>query len=174
MYGYCRAIWEFAWRVDRPLADSPGNGRPDRGRRQPAFLPGLSGTMPLGVGSGLGRLWRISMGSRRGRVARLVEVDGGIRAGRLYAGDGVIGGGGTYVGAGTAGTDGLGGGFVGVDGLCRDAADVFSGFESPRSGVGSVMPVNCGRSGGRTAAGPVRGCWTWGFPVSRPAAEAQS
>src|SRR6202140_953575 len=56
IYGSCRAIREFAWRVDRPLVDSAGNGRPHRGRRQSAFLPGISGTMPAGLGSGLGRL----------------------------------------------------------------------------------------------------------------------
>src|SRR5260221_3927548 len=130
--------------------------------------------MPFGVGSGLGRLWRISMRSRRGRVARLVEVDGGIRASRLYAGDGVIGGGRTHVGAGAPGTDGLGGSFVGVDGLCRDAADVFFGFESPPAGVGSVMPANCGRSRRRTAAVPVRAYWARPFLVRRRAADAES
>src|SRR5260221_12294931 len=111
--------------------------------------------MPFGVGSGLGRLWRISMRSRRGRVARLVEVDGGIRASRLYAGDGVIGGGRTHVGAGAAGTDGLGGSFVGGGGLCRDAGDVFFGFGKPRAGGGSVMPGNCGTGGRRSAVAPV-------------------
>src|SRR5260370_42637288 len=111
--------------------------------------------MRLGVGSGLGRLWRISMGSRRGRVARLVEVDGGIRASRLYAGDGVIGGGRTHVGAGAPGTEGLGGSFVGGDGLCRDAADGVSGFQSPPSGGGSCMPRGCGRSARLTATVPV-------------------
>src|ERR1700730_1983470 len=174
LYGSCRAIREFAWRVDRPLVDSAGNGRPHRGRRQSAFLPGFSGTMPVGVGSRLARLWSVSLGSRRWRIARRVEVDGGIRAGRLCAGDDVIWGGGADVGTGAAGADGVGRGFVGADGVGRDAATVFSGFEGPRSGVGSIMPADCGRSRRRTAAVPVRAYWTGAFPLRRRAADVAS
>src|ERR1019366_8173137 len=164
IYGSCLAIWEFGWHVDRPLVDGAGNDRPDRGGGQSAFLPGFSRTLSAGVGSGLGRVWGVSLGSGRGRVARRIEVDGGIRAGRLCAGDGVVCGGGADVGAGAASAEDLGGGLVGADGLRRDAAAVFSGFENPRAGVGSSMPADCGWGSRRTAAGPVRADWAGGFP----------
>src|SRR4029077_13902142 len=146
LYGSCRALREFACRVDRPLVDSAGNGRPHRGRRQSAFLPGFSGTMSAGVGSGMDRLWSVSLGSRRWRIARRVEVDGGIRAGRFCADDSVIWGGGADVGAGAAGADGVGCCFVGVDGLRRNAAALFFLFEGPPSWGGSIIPADCGRS----------------------------
>src|SRR6202521_1782793 len=126
IYGSCRAIREFAWRVDRPVVDSARNCRSDRGRRQPALLPRLSGAMSAGVGSGLDRLWSVSVGSGCWRIARRVEVGGRVRSSRFRAGDGLICGGRSDVGAGTAGADGLGGGFVGVDSLRHDAAALFS------------------------------------------------
>src|SRR5260370_24321628 len=100
IYESCLDIWEFGWRADRPLVDGGGNRRPDRGGGQSAFLPGISGTISVDVGSGLGRLWGVSVGGEGGRSARHVEVDGGIRAGRLCTGDGVVCGRGTDVGTG--------------------------------------------------------------------------
>src|SRR5882762_1233922 len=114
------------------------------------------------------------MGSGRGRIARRVEIDGGIRAGRLCAGGGVVWGGGADVGAVAAGAHGVGGGFVGVDGLRCDATTVFSGCEGPRFGVGNILPANCGRSSRRTVAVPVRAYWAGAFPVRRRAVDVES
>src|ERR1700687_4126145 len=174
IYGSCRAIWEFAWRVDRPLVDSAGNGRSHRGRRQSDFLPGFSGTMSARMGSGLGRLWSVSVGSGRWRIARRVEVDGGIRASRLCAGDGVVWGGGADVGTGATGADGFGRGFVGANGVRRDAAAVFSGYKGRRSRGGNILPTDRGRSSPRTAAVPVRAYWAGAVPVRRRAADVES
>src|ERR1700675_2472950 len=130
--------------------------------------------MSAGVGSGLDRLWSVSMGSGRGRIARRVEIDGGIRTGRLCAGDGVVWGGGADVGAGAAGADGAGGGFVGANGVRRDAAAVFSGCEGPRFGVGNILPADCGRSSRRPVARPVRAYWAGAFPVRRRPVDVES
>src|SRR6266436_5899221 len=117
IYESCLDVWEFGWRADRPLVDGAGNRRPDPGGGQSAFLPGISRKISADVGSGLGRLWRVSVGSEGGRIARRIEVGGGIRAGRLCAGDGVVCGCGTDVGTGEAGADGAGSCLVGADGL---------------------------------------------------------
>src|ERR1035441_8692661 len=166
IYGSCQTIWEFRWHVDRPLVDGAkvdgtGNSRPDLGGGQSAFLPRFSGPMSAGVGSGLGRLWGIPVGNWLGRVARRAEVDSRIRAGRLCAGDGIVCGCGSDIGAGAASADRGGSDLVGVAGLRRDAAAVFSGFagfavfsrfEDPRAGVGCSLPADCGRGSHPTGA----------------------
>src|SRR5450759_5849545 len=119
VYGSSQDIREFGGHVGGTVVDGAGNLRPDRSGGQSALLPGISRTMPAGVGRGLGRLWGVSVDDGHGRVARRIEDDdggGGIRADRLCAGDGTVCRGGSDLGARETSIDRVGGGLVGATG----------------------------------------------------------
>src|ERR1019366_1779517 len=175
VYGSSRDIREFGGHVGRPVVDGAGNLRPDRRGGQSALLPGISRTMPAGVGRGLGRLWGVSVDDGHGRVARRIkdDDDGGIRAGRLCAGDGTVCRGGSDLGARETSIDRVGGGLVGAHGLRHNAPVLFSGVENPRAGGGGSLPADGGRLSRRTVALPVRAYWAGAFPLRRWAGDVE-
>src|SRR5208283_3457091 len=97
VYGSCLAIWEFGWHVLGPVVDRPGNGRPHCRRRQPTFLPDVSGALSARLGSGLAGLRNVSLGNTRRGVAIRVQMVSRIRADRLFSRYGVVRGCGAFV-----------------------------------------------------------------------------